>query len=482
MVKRRLPLEETVLATLRPTQAEKDHVCGIARRVLGLIRQSGKAEGMVVGSVARHTWVRGDRDLDVFMLFDPSLPREELENQGLSLARGIAAALTEKYHEKYAEHPYISATIDDVDVDLVPCYKVDSATRIQSAVDRTPFHTRYITEKINGMIDDVLLLKRFTKAGGIYGSDQMTEGFSGYLCELLILHYGGFTQLLKAAAEWKPQMIIDMEDHVAKEFDEPLVMIDPVDPKRNVAAAVSLDRMAEFVELARGYLESPAESFFGLPEARSMTSEELADLLEHRGTTVYAITFPTPPYIEEIVVPQLKRSTGSVCEHLERNGFSVHHAHYRMEREQCMILVELLVAELPAIRNHTGPRSGTGSMRKNSGPSTVALPSRGRSSMTAGMQRKCSASSGTPGTCSGPKCSCRSASGDTSASPWKTAGRCTKAGSAGARYSRHLLPGFSTVVHRLCATKKVLERQVRGGVFSRYTAKNHGFPDNPFPT
>jgi tRNA nucleotidyltransferase (CCA-adding enzyme) len=354
MVKR-LPLEERVLGSLRPTQAEKDHVCGIARRVLGLICRSGKAEGMVVGSVARHTWVRGDRDLDVFMLFDPSLSREELENQGLSLARGIAAALTEKYHEKYAEHPYISATIDDVDVDLVPCYNVDSATRIQSAVDRTPFHTRYITEKINGMIDDVLLLKRFTKAGGIYGSDQMTEGFSGYLCELLILHYGGFTPLLEAAAEWKPQMIIDMEDHVAKEFDEPLVMIDPVDPKRNVAAAVSLDRMAEFVELARGYLESPSESFFGLPEAPSMTSGDLADLLQHRGTALYAITFPTPPYIEEIVVPQLKRSTGSVCEHLERNGFSVHHAHYRMEREQCMILVELLVAELPAIRSHTGP-------------------------------------------------------------------------------------------------------------------------------
>jgi tRNA nucleotidyltransferase (CCA-adding enzyme) len=351
----RLPLEETVLASLRPSQEEKDHVCSIAQRVLERIRQSGKAEGMIVGSIARQTWVRGDRDLDVFMLFDPSLSREELEQQGLSLARGIAAALTDKYYEKYAEHPYINATIEDIDVDLVPCYNVDSAARIQSAVDRTPFHTRYITEKINGMIDDVLLLKRFTKAGGIYGSDQMTEGFSGYLCELLILYYGGFTLLLKAVAEWKPQTIIDLEDHAAKEFDEPLVMIDPVDPKRNVAAAVSLDRMAEFVELARGYLESPSESFFGLPEAHSMTPGDLTGLLEDRGTFLYGITFTTPPYIEEIVVPQLKRSTRAVCEHLERNGFSVHHAHYRMGREQCMILVELLVAELPAIRNHLGP-------------------------------------------------------------------------------------------------------------------------------
>ena len=307
----RLPLEDAVLDTLRPMQEEKDHVCGIAQRVLERIRQSGQAEGMVVGSIARHTWVRGDRDLDIFMLFDPSLPREELEKQGLALARSIAAAFTDRYHEKYAEHPYINATIEDVDVDLVPCYNVESAARIQSAVDRTPFHTRYITEKINGLIDDVLLLKRFTKAGGIYGSDQMTEGFSGYLCELLILHYGGFTPLLRAAAEWKPQTIIDLENHVAKEFDEPLVMIDPVDPKRNVAAAVSVDRMAEFVELARGYLESPAESFFSLPEEPPITPGGLAALLEERGTSLYAITFPTPPYIEEIVVPQLEAQHGS---------------------------------------------------------------------------------------------------------------------------------------------------------------------------
>jgi len=350
-----LPLEETVLATLRPTLEEREHVCGIAKRLLEAIAKSGKAQGMVVGSIARHTWVRGDRDLDVFMLFDPGLSREQLEEEGLSLARKIALEFSTKFHEKYAEHPYINAVIDDVDVDLVPCYNVDSAARIQSAVDRTPFHTRYITDKINGLIDDVLLLKRFTKAGGIYGSDQMTEGFSGYLCELLVLYYGGFTPLLKATAEWHPHMIVDPERHAAKEFDEPLIVIDPVDPRRNVAAAVSLDRMVEFVELARGYLESPSEKYFLVPALHTITQEELAGLLAERGTGLYAITFATPPYIEEVIVPQLKRSMSAIVEHLERNGFAVHHAHYTMEEERCMFLMELLVTELPNVRIHQGP-------------------------------------------------------------------------------------------------------------------------------
>jgi tRNA nucleotidyltransferase (CCA-adding enzyme) len=348
-------LEEMVLLEIRPTQDEREHICGIAARLLGAIAASGKAQGMVVGSIARHTWVRGDRDLDVFMLFDPGLSRESLESEGLGLARKIAGMFTDQFYEKYSEHPYISARIDDVDVDLVPCYSVESAARIQSAVDRTPFHTRYITDKINGLVDDVLLLKRFTKSGGIYGSDQMTEGFSGYLCELLILHYGGFIPLLKAASDWKPQTIIDPENHTTKEFDEPLVMIDPVDPKRNVAAAVSLDRMVAFVELARGYLEEPSEHFFSLQVQHTITREELATLLKERRTTLYAITFPTPPYIEEVIVPQLKRSVIALAEHLERNGFVVHHAHYTMQPELCLFLFELLVADLPKIRTHTGP-------------------------------------------------------------------------------------------------------------------------------
>jgi len=351
----RLPLEETVLLDLRPTRKEQEHVWGLAKRLLAAIAQSGRAEAMVVGSIARHTWVKGDRDLDIFMLFDPLLSREQLEAEGLSLARNIAGSFTDQYHEKYAEHPYINATIDDVDVDLVPCYHVESATRIQSAVDRTPFHTRYITDRINGLIDDVLLLKQFTKAGGIYGSDQMTEGFSGYLCELLILHYGGFTPLIRGAAGWRPGLVIDIEKHAAKKFDEPLVVIDPVDPKRNVAAAVSLDRMAGFVELARGYDENPVYEFFAHPMERCILKKELAAIISQRRTFVYAITFATPQYIPEIVVPQLKRSAIALREFLERNGFLVHHASYDMQTDKCMFLLELLTGELPALRQHHGP-------------------------------------------------------------------------------------------------------------------------------
>jgi tRNA nucleotidyltransferase (CCA-adding enzyme) len=257
--------------------------------------------------------------------------------------------------EKYAEHPYVNANIEGLDVDLVPCYRVASATGIQSAVDRTPFHNRYISARIDAFTDDVLLLKQFVKAGGVYGSDQMTEGFAGYLCEILILHYQGFSNLITAGAEWRPGLIIDIENHQAKEFEDPLVVIDPVDPRRNVSASVSLTKFLEFSELCRGYIESPSRWFFYRPPVCILTRNQVEEELARRGSFLYAITIPTPPLIEDIVVPQLRKSMHTLIDLLERHEFVVARGDAAMQDERSMILFELLVDSLPAVRYHAGP-------------------------------------------------------------------------------------------------------------------------------
>jgi tRNA nucleotidyltransferase (CCA-adding enzyme) len=312
-------------------------------------------ESMVVGSASRGTWVRGDRDLDVFLFYPPDLPREALERDGLALAREIALAHGDGYREKYAEHPYINATVDGIDVDLVPCYRVASATAIRSAVDRTPFHTRYVMDRIGTLVDEVLLLKLFSKAGGVYGSDQMTEGFAGYLTELLVLRYGSFMGVLEGASTWRPGTVIDLEEHATKVFSEPLVVVDPVDPNRNVSASVSLSRMMEFVELARGFLESPSPAFFDYRPYPPISESGFADRLAERGTAVYAIRFPTPNLIEDVVVPQLRKSQEGLVNLLDRHGFVVNRADCAMGPDHCFLLFELLVDRLPAVARHQGP-------------------------------------------------------------------------------------------------------------------------------
>lgn len=347
--------EEEVLALIRPKKAERDDICTVAEMLVAAVNESGMAKGMVVGSVARNTWISGDRDIDVFMLFPPELSREKLEEEGIVLAKSIASRFGGPFVEKYAEHPYINTTISGFDVDLVPCYAVEDAARIQSAVDRTPFHTRYIQSHIPGLEDDVLLMKQFSKAGGVYGSDLMTEGFAGYLCELLVLTYGGFSALIEACRAWQRGQTIDIAGHQAKQFDDPLVVIDPVDPKRNVAASVSRAKMGEFIELCRGYAESPGPEYFFPPKKDAISRTEFERILAERGTGLYCIRFATPHQIPDIVVPQLRRSSAGIAGLLERNGFVINRYSEAMGDEHCYLLFELLVDRLPPLYTRTGP-------------------------------------------------------------------------------------------------------------------------------
>ena len=351
----RSALEEEVLGEIRPGADERQLVHRVAERLVEQVNGSGIATGMIVGSVARDTWITGDRDLDIFMLFPPDLSREELEEQGLGLARSVAESLGGVHYEKYAEHPYIHATIEGLEVDIVPCYRVDDASSIRSAVDRTPFHTRFTKDRIGPFTDDVLLIKQFLKNSHVYGSDQMTEGFSGYLCELLILHYQGFTGLIEAVQSWHPGVCIDIARHKSKNFNEPLVVVDPVDPGRNVSASVSLSKLCEFIELARGYREDPGREFFFMPPDRISDRQEFESEMKCRGTSLYAIYFATPPYIEEIVVPQLRKSLGAICSLLGRHEFAVIRAAYEMHEDRSLFLIELLTDTLPPVKRHYGP-------------------------------------------------------------------------------------------------------------------------------
>lgn len=351
----RTRLEEDVLSRIRPTPEEVRHIRAISDEIIRYLYEEHNRPAMVVGSVARGTFVRGDRDLDIFMLYPPDLPRDDLAGEGIRIARDVVDHFGGTAVEKYAEHPYLNARLYDLDCDLVPCYHVASAREIKSAVDRTPFHTQYITPRIPPLVDDALLLKQFTKAGGVYGSDHMTEGFSGYLCELLILYYGGFRPLIEAAAAWRPGCLIDPENHRTRSFDEPLVVVDPTDPNRNVAAALSLDRMCEFIELVRAYCAAPSDAFFSCRQPVSFSRNQLRMALEERGTALYLLSFPTPAYVPDTVVPQLRKSLTAVADLLLRNGFHVNRTDCFMGDDVSFLLFELFNETVPPVVRHIGP-------------------------------------------------------------------------------------------------------------------------------
>jgi tRNA nucleotidyltransferase (CCA-adding enzyme) len=353
-----------VIERIRPGEEERRKVKAVTDLIIAKLNKKAsemgiEAHAISVGSTARNTWISGAADIDVFIMFPESVSEEELKEKGLALAKSIS----DRYEERYASHPYIHAYFHDAEgrteyeVDLVPCFSVKSASLLKSAVDRTPFHNEYIVKRISGLEEEVPLLKQFLKCRGIYGSEQRRKGFSGYLCELLILRYSSFVELLRHASKWKYGERIDIEGRGKyKGADkDPLIVIDPADPNRNVAAAVSLDSFCRLIDAARDFLACPDASFFLLAKEKEMSKAKFVKLVKERGTELVMVLFEAPDVVEDVLFPQLRKAEASVKSMIERNGFTVYRSDVSVGGNKAFLVFELLVWCLPEVKRHVGP-------------------------------------------------------------------------------------------------------------------------------
>ncbi len=347
-----------VLPRIRPSGKQAKEIGLITKKVLETAKDVAGKKGLEVllaGSFTRNTYMLDKKEFDLFVLFPENASREKLEKNGLDLAKKMTEKLKGKYSIAYAEHPYLRAKIDGYQVDIVPCYDVRDPAKIKSAVDRTPFHIRWLQKKMHPKLaDEVRLLKQFCKALGIYGSDEKTRGFSGYLCELLIVKYGSFRNLVKEASKWIPGTEIDVEQHGKRKFEgHPLIVIDPVDPNRNVAAVVEPCNFIKFAAACRKFVERPSADFF-FPR-KKINLEKVKNSIEKRKTRLIGITFLRPKIIDDILYPQL-RKTGKRLRHiLEENDFRVLNSGPFADEKSCLILFEMEVWNLPNIRKMAGP-------------------------------------------------------------------------------------------------------------------------------
>ncbi|MDO9096923.1 MAG: nucleotidyltransferase domain-containing protein, partial [Candidatus Methanoperedens sp.] len=147
-------IRASILSRIKPNEAEKARLASLAKSIIARVNSIAEQEGIcasaqLVGSSARGTWISGEHDLDIFIMFPPEVERKELEEKGLYIARKVAEE-SQGFEERYAEHPYIHAIFDGFEVDLVPAFNVASAADIKSAVDRTPFHNIYVASMIKG--------------------------------------------------------------------------------------------------------------------------------------------------------------------------------------------------------------------------------------------------------------------------------------------------------------------------------------------
>jgi tRNA nucleotidyltransferase (CCA-adding enzyme) len=256
----------------------------------------------------------------------------------------------------FAEHPYVKARCNGFDIDVVPHYRIKNTRQMLSAVDRTPFHQQFVAEHLGGRHDDVRLLKQFLKGASIYGAELRAKGFSGYLCELLVIKYGSFVNVLNSVQDWEVGTCISLStEHPRKNFTSALAVIDPVDANRNVAAAVSLDSFSIFIDAARSFLESPCIDCFFPRKIPPLDVSAFRAIVKKRKTTVFGVKFDLPDLVDDIAYPQLERAHKGMLIALLRNGFSALRGDIYYDHGEAVLLFEMRVAQLPAVERHEGP-------------------------------------------------------------------------------------------------------------------------------
>jgi len=138
-------IDEKVLARLIPNQREKNRVEKKTKEITELLTQEfrridSQIDVSLQGSVAKNTWISGEVDADMFVLFPTHYDKKKIGEMTISTARRVF----DKYKcvERYAEHPYVTILFDDsLSADIVPCFKAPEGDW-KSATDRTPYHTK----------------------------------------------------------------------------------------------------------------------------------------------------------------------------------------------------------------------------------------------------------------------------------------------------------------------------------------------------
>ena len=352
-----------VLESVTPKSDDRAKILRVAgwleKRVkLACEKERVKAVVRVEGSVAKDTWL--EPDVDVFMRVSREIPRDRLGEVALKVAKRALRGYRQV--ERFAEHPYLEGFVEGVRVNVVPCYDTVQGEWL-SATDRTPFHTDYVRANLSEeMKGEVRLVKRFLKGIGVYGAEIKVGGFSGYLCELLVLHYGSFVEVLKAFAEYNRRLIVDIEGYYANRsgevevlFEEPLIVVDPVDKGRNVASAVQGVKMFGFVAAARAFLKEPKKLFFFPPKKKAFSVGGLRRRLSV-GRDLVFVVFGRIDTVPDVLWGQLYKSHRSLRRLVEVSDFGLMRSVVWSDEGGLNVFVfEVESRCLSAVRKHLGP-------------------------------------------------------------------------------------------------------------------------------
>ncbi len=358
-------IEIEVLKRIRPSAYQVRMLSRFYELLKRKLEDCLKKEGLkgvieAEGSYAKGTLISDKWELDVFILFE-EVTEDWILNNSASLLKKCLEGFP--LIIRYAQHPYVTVHLMGMQADVVPALLIKKP-KGRLGVERTPFHTRYIVNKIKGkpwLVDEIRLFKSFLKGIGVYGAETSVGGFSGYLAELLTIYYGSFRKTLDNISRWEPGMYIDPEnvgdkESILKKYkDSVLFVVDPVDPERNVAAAVTLEKLATLILSAKVYLKRPCKEFFHIFRKRSFLDKRRTFSSLRRTLIIYLVgSYYNIP--RDAFLGMLKSLSERAVGSLREKGFvPLRYGFYTDTFSRAAILIELETLKAPEVELMKGP-------------------------------------------------------------------------------------------------------------------------------
>ena len=324
------------LSEIKPSLKEEEIITGFVSAFMPRLNKSlakFNAKAVLGGSFSKGTTIKKDKyDVDIFVVFPKSakdishLLEKALKSLKIKAVRlpGSRDYFSIKVREYWAEFS----------MEIVPVVKIKKAEEALNVTDVSVLHVSYVKKKIaqsKKLSDEIRLAKAFCYAQGCYGAESHIRGFSGYCLEVLTAYYGSFINLAKATSKWGDRVVIDPEKHyknkdeVLLEINEaklisPIVLVDPVQKNRNVAAALDSAKFELFKKNCKAFVSSPAERFF---ERKRIDEEKIIINATKKRYELFKVTAVSDKVKEDISGAKLLKLHNLLKISLEKGGYSV---------------------------------------------------------------------------------------------------------------------------------------------------------------
>jgi tRNA CCA-adding enzyme len=291
-------LKDEVLHLIQPTDTENQKLIEEFNLLKGKLQEYANKLNISPSFIQNHgstgikqTHLKGASDLDIFIGLNPSdyakwvklpLKQRKISLKSLFLSYvnnwfipAAQAAGFNSFQLSYAEHPYLILSERGYEIDIVGCFDLDLDYLLAhgpiTAVDRTPWHSKIIAERLSyNQKQDVRLLKAFFQSNFVYGDKQTLGrlGFTGFSAEILILFFqsldtvfSNFKDIYNNPLDFfnRSPNLIRRNPRFQKDF---LIIIDPVDQNRNLAASISERAYQYALFQIQRFQQAPSTQFF----------------------------------------------------------------------------------------------------------------------------------------------------------------------------------------------------------------------------